>query len=355
MSNQIQLVLDEVCVELDQLQITGEKVDAFKNVVKNIVDAQIIPALYDLAKRCPSSLEDKDPLELFQEALILFKDELTDPVKNLFDSKLIQDLLGHENAEHAKKVVLGIIHGKIDLEKYAKAHWSLQDLFEGVIYPLLGGPENAWKVINTVYSDTYYTGLNYNHVNGKKIQGEYTLLDKPTYEGKYDFSNVEKGDIVFSDLGFALADHFSGHCAIVDGWVDGWYKKDDGSLGKTEYLRVIEANQYGVSYGLLDDTRIENDHLSVLKVHSTKEQKLDAVQFCNEQLGKNYNIPIFLSEDVDPNASAWYCSELVWAGYMNQGIDIQSNDYYQADIPGILPWEIFYSSNVDVIISYNNI
>ncbi len=96
------------------------------------------------------------------------------------------------------------------------------------------------------------------------------------------------------------------------------------------------------------------DQMTVLRISDASDEQIEAAtQFCESQLGKNYNIPIFLSEDVDADAGAWYCSELVWAGYMNQGIDIQSNDYYAADIPGILPWEILYYNNAKAIIGWN--
>ncbi len=276
-------------------------------------------------------------------------------VYNFASNDVIKHLFSEEKINNFVNLMNGIVTKRIDLKKYAKSNWSLQDLFENVLYPLFGddeqAKEKAWELIFSVYSDNYYTGLNFNHSNGEKINGTYELLDKPTYTNKFSWENISRGDVVFSARGFGLYGHYSGHCAIVDGWYDAKVK---GSNDTVKYLRVIEANQFGVSYGLLDDIRMFDDKISVLHISDANIRQIEAAaEFCDSQLGKNYNIPLFLSEDVSKNTSAWYCSELIWAAYMNQGIDIQSNEYFQGDIPGILPWEILYYKNAKVITSWN--
>lgn len=321
----------------------------------NLLEQNIKPVLQTITSKTPDVEEWQDPLEIFQEVLVLFHDDIMNAINKVCENQFVQFLFGEEKINHFINLWEGILTKQIDLEKYAKNNWSLQDIFEGILYPLFGegeqAKEKAWELIFSVYSDTYYTGLDFNHKNGERIQGTYELLDTPTYTNKYAWDNVKRGDVVFSAQGFALGGHYSGHCAIVDGWYNA---KVQGTDEVVQYLRVVEANQFGVSYGLLDDVRMVKDQMTVLRISDASDEQIEAAtQFCESQLGKNYNIPIFLSEDVDADAGAWYCSELVWAGYMNQGIDIQSNDYYAADIPGILPWEILYYNNAKAIIGWN--
>lgn len=324
----------------------------------NIVNEEMSPIFAKIIANTPTIDERKDPMDIFQEVLSFFRDDIMGGINVICHHPFVVGLFGQERLDQFTKLWRQILGKEISLKEYAKSHWSLQDIFEGILYPLCGegeqGKEKAWELIFSVYSDTYYTGLNYNHKNGDEIQGNYQLLDKPTYaKNKYDWKKVQPGDIVFSNQGFALGGHYSGHCAIVDGW---YTAPIQGLNEYATYLRVIEANQYGISYGLLDDVRMDSEQMTVLHIaKASKDQRLAALQFCEAQLGKHYNIPIFLSEDTSPDTAAWYCSELVWAAYKNQGIDIQSNEYYTADIPGILPWEIYFYKDSEIVIDWNAI
>ncbi|MDE6477592.1 MAG: hypothetical protein K2L48_05505 [Mycoplasmoidaceae bacterium] len=47
------------------------------------------------------------------------------------------------------------------------------------------------------------------------------------------------------------------------------------------------------------------DQMTVLHIANATNRQIEAAtEFCESQLGKNYNIPIFLSEDVDADAAA---------------------------------------------------
>ena len=74
---------------------------------------------------------------------------------------------------------------------------------------------------------------------------------------------------------------------------------------------------------------------------ATANQKNKAVDFCISQLGKKYFLD--LAKNTSKNQKDWYCSELVWAAYKNQGIDIESNDFFNE--PGVTPRDIVNSSN----------
>lgn len=355
MTDQFESVCNQLLSTVSSNRNIPQKYKNYAQQLFNAVYQDFAPALETLVDKTSDIKEEQDPLEIFQEILVLFHDDIMNGINKLCDSSIVKFLFSEEKINNFKNVWEGILTKQIDLEKYAKENWSLQDIFENILYPLFGEGEQAkqkaWELIFSVYSDTYYTGLNINHKNGDPINDSYELISKPTYTNRYAWNDIKRGDIVFSAQGFAIGGHYSGHCAIVDGWYNAKVK---GTNEIATYLRVVEANQFGVAYGLLDDVRMYKEQMSVLHITDANDKQIEAAtEFCESQLGKNYNIPIFLSEDVDPNASAWYCSELVWAGYMNQGIDIQSNDYYQADIPGILPWEIFYSNSAKIVTSWN--
>lgn len=57
---------------------------------------------------------------------------------------------------------------------------------------------------------------------------------------------------------------------------------------------------------------------------ATSTQKNDAVQFCELQIGKKYGIgmPLITSCEYSTTTIDWYCTELVWAAYYRQGINI---------------------------------
>lgn len=72
------------------------------------------------------------------------------------------------------------------------------------------------------------------------------LPEEPSY-GKYDFSGVKAGDILYEGTGFG---GLTGHIAIVEGWFhDDTYDVD--------YIRLIESVSDGVVRSYLDDDRFE--------------------------------------------------------------------------------------------------
>lgn len=144
-------------------------------------------------------------------------------------------------------------------------------------------------------------------------------LSEAANYSKYNLlSVVKKGDIVQeTDGGIA---YYSGHIAIIQG------KYYDLGYGQF-YLRTIEAGISGVVYGAFDDSRYDYRGINVYHVtDATDEQKKDAVNFCVDQLGKAYDLSAVLWETGEckysTDSKQWYCSELVWAAYYNQGINL---------------------------------
>ena len=161
---------------------------------------------------------------------------------------------------------------------------------------------------------------------------DYTGTSCPT-EANYDQKNlldvVKKGDIIYeANGGFGI----TGHIAIVEGI----FSDSDG----TSYIRIIEAISDGVVRSIIDDTRYNEKDAFILRVHGATDQQIDnAVEFCLSQLGKKYAIDF--RKDTDPFQTDWYCSELVWAGYKNQGIDIETTALFNE--PGVTPRDILNS------------
>lgn len=151
---------------------------------------------------------------------------------------------------------------------------------------------------------------------------------------KYNLlSVVQPGDIIYeANGGFGI----TGHIAIVE-------SISTGSNG-TRYIRIVEAIDVGVVRSVLDDTRVDDKAVTIYRVkNATSSQKNSAINFCISQLGDSYSLD--LQKDTSSSETDWYCSELVWAAYKNQGIDLETTD----SLPGITPSEIKNSSKVNKI------
>lgn len=136
---------------------------------------------------------------------------------------------------------------------------------------------------------------------------------------KYNIlDTVKKGDILQETDGIVA--QYTGHIALVQGkYWDTDYKQ--------YYIRTIEAGSAGVVYGVFDDSRYEDRGIYVHYVTNATSTNLSgAISFCQNQLGKGFNWGAVLmgigSCSTNTSAQSWYCSELVWAAFYNQGINL---------------------------------
>lgn len=169
--------------------------------------------------------------------------------------------------------------------------------------------------------------------DGKWYYNTGTSLPNPANYSKYNLLNVlKKGDIIYEKKGgFGI----TGHIAIVEG-------RYYSSAHKQYYIRVVEAISDGVVRSVLEDTRIDDKGVSVLRVKGASNTVASkATDFCIGQLGKAYMLDF--KKDTSPKEPDWYCSELVWAGYYIQGYNIETTGFYNE--PGITPRDINNSSN----------
>ncbi|MBQ1410530.1 MAG: hypothetical protein IIY94_04565 [Oscillospiraceae bacterium] len=153
---------------------------------------------------------------------------------------------------------------------------------------------------------------------------------------KYDLLDVvEKGDVIFEkNGGYGI----TGHTAIVEGI----YPRNDGT-GRY-YIRLIEAlsnKEGGVTRSILDDTRVDDKAVTILRVSGATSTKVNnAVSFCQGELGSRYFLDF--AKDHSASETDWYCSELVWAAYYNQGINIEVGGLHGE--PGVTPRDILRCS-----------
>jgi len=140
--------------------------------------------------------------------------------------------------------------------------------------------------------------------------------------------NIQIGDILLSRsqglLGELLAligsNDFWTHTAIYVG---------DG--------KIVEAIGTGVKLTSITDWDYPNktcvEVRRVKEVDTTKISKV--IGFISSQIGKPYSY-YYLDKSYSPNTISWYCSELVWAAYMQVGINIE----YTPDEWVVSPQEI---------------
>jgi uncharacterized protein YycO len=161
-----------------------------------------------------------------------------------------------------------------------------------------------------------------------------TSLPQAADYSTYNLLNtVQKGDIIFeANGGYGI----TAHTAIVEGI---FYS----SSLQQYYIRVIEAIDDGVVRSVLDDERVNDKGVTVLRVTgATSTQVFGALNFCLSQLGKGYSLDF--AKDTSSSEADWYCSELIWAGFYNRGINIETTGIYNE--PGITPRDILNCSKV---------
>lgn len=154
----------------------------------------------------------------------------------------------------------------------------------------------------------------------------------------YDYSNIEEGDIIYETNTILFN---AGHTAIV-------YDIAKQS-GVGDYIQTIEAVGSGVTFGFLDDSRMVDFQIIILRVPNASDNEIAAAKyFSYQQLGKSYFLnPLRLNTSIE--STSWYCSEMTYAAYLYAGINIGvkkdnfGNDVYLSQ--GCIPSDIYNSYN----------
>jgi uncharacterized protein YycO len=121
---------------------------------------------------------------------------------------------------------------------------------------------------------------------------------------------LEPGDIIFFEC--------RNYSHFYAGWDHcGLYIGNNEFIHASEYLGVVIKQNISLFFKFDID-------IVFGKVKSANEtQKLKAIEFAESQIGKPYLITF--PKDPCPSSKEWYCSELLWAAYLHQGIDIDKN------------------------------
>jgi parallel beta-helix repeat (two copies) len=215
------------------------------------------------------------------------------------------------NAWHSPEKITYTYNGKT-YTNYLGNYWS--DYEEK--YPA------ANEIDSTGIWDTPYS-IDSDADNYPLVEGFENYVAIPTPEWRKD---VHVGDVLYdkdSLYSSALGLLSIGHVGIYVG------------NGLT-----IEAESDGVDYHSIYEWDYTRKNVYLLGVSCSNEIQERTASFAMEQWGKDYDNN-WLQKSSDPNSESWYCSELVWAAYYNQGIDIN----YRSPAPGAVRPRDIYMDN----------
>jgi len=244
-----------------------------------------------------------------------------------------------------KHLIFGYVATANSSQKVGAALWAQNEV--GCRYQHLPknsqkGSNNRWYDSELVWAAYYNQGIDIdeNSWNNPKlvtIQEIIDDFDTETYIINPVPSYVQRGDIVLMDMKghvilWSIPGYSNDHAAIYLG-----HEFRDGSY-------FIHASVRGVTYITYDMCHLVFEHFTFYYVNNANNSQIeDAIHWAVEQLGAKYQY--FFPEKLyrgmmelglkceDPNnsevetADRIYCTELAWAAYYNQGIDIDQNGW----------------------------
>jgi len=313
--NKLRIINFVVCLSILLLLAPANVLAATNINVEGLVSNEAIIELYDivdLEKDSVNTYEDEyDNFDELEEAYIeLIK--YADSIYGEINLSLDEFLLSYDDTLYTN-ITSYVDYYKNNLEdyKYNSHNYVLET-------PLI-----------TTYSSSSSSSSWYYNTGS-------SLPQKPKYT-KYGLTDkLKTGDIVYEAAGgFGI----TGHIAVVEG-------KYYNSTYSTYYIRLIEAISIGVCRGILDDQRMNEKQATIYRVsEATSAQRSSASYFMETQLGKPWGLNA--NKGYNSDRKAWYCSELAWAAYKRQGIDIDKDG-------GISVWpsDIAGSSETSQIVKY---
>lgn len=161
----------------------------------------------------------------------------------------------------------------------------------------------------------------------------------PTPEWRQD---LQPGDILYDPYSYVV-----GHAGLYIG--DGKVVEAQGDPINTNSSKVKETSITTWDYPERSDTyllRVKKP--SGIGDNQWQEIKDNAIQFAIGQEGKAYNWH-WWTKHSDPDSSSWYCSELVWAAYYNQGIDLEYHPETTVVVNPVSPIEIFKDDDIYIV------
>ena len=190
-------------------------------------------------------------------------------------------------------------------------------IISSLIYPVVNG-----------YSSTQ--NFNYKNI----INNKFHLTSKI-----YTL-NLKPGDIVWRWSYIPLITH----CMLFVG------------INEDNKYAFIEANSMeNVWMPEYDIDWVNSELFDLVARVNTTPTKIDgALEFAKEQVGKKFEY--IHEKEFNPDTEYWYCTELIWASFYSQGVDIDYNgweDNFYFNYPVIMPFEIYFDDDVDVYKLFN--
>ena len=147
-----------------------------------------------------------------------------------------------------------------------------------------------------------FSGAAINGIDIKK-DSSYTYLVPPY---------VRPGDIVFMEI--------NNYYYKIPGWDHcGIYVGNNEFIHAGSYLNCVAKH----NLAFFESLDIQIVYGKVITSNDT--QRINAIDFAEGQIGKPYNSQDLKDQSFD--SEDWYCSELVWAAYLSQGIDLDRNGW----------------------------
>lgn len=200
----------------------------------------------------------------------------------------------------------------LDLLEYTSQFGKENDLRREKLNLLQPDQETEETTENTASSTSSSGDANYILSSTSFSTTPSSEFKRQPYCSMYNYSSVMKGDIVWeTETSFFN----SGHNALI-------YNTSQPSSSYGPFIQTIEAVLGGVQYGFLDDLRMTEYKVVVLRVSGRTNTSADyAGYFARCQLGREYNLGI-RPLHTSITSENWYCSELVYACWKYAGIDI---------------------------------
>lgn len=231
---------------------------------------------------------------------------------------------------------------------------------DGAAYGAVPAAEWDIAVASSGDQDYILKGINDPEESGfdPEITPDEAFQRDPEYADRDLYGSLQEGDIIIEtkNEGLLLGGILNspGHAAYI-------YDVDKSSSGGT-YIQTIEAVAGGVQFGFLDDGRILDFGVVIVRTNGASADVIEkASEFVYAQLNEPYcfslsTAKLYFFDFMDPydeSADKWYCSELVNAAY-NYAY-FSDSDYFSAvnSTGNVLPADLLYYSRT-VYVPYGN-
>jgi uncharacterized protein YycO len=178
------------------------------------------------------------------------------------------------------------------------------------------------------------------------LKTKITNLDSITnLDDKSLHELFKPGDILIYQFRNSQRPQRVGHCQML--------REYDSNTKKFSLIDSYDSKNVGVVISNVSEEEIYNfapffyyEKIYIVKVNATDEQKNNAIDFAELQVGKKFdfrwkriNKNHNPEDSNDPNANEWYCSELPWAAYYNC-----NNSFPKEEPPG----GYIYGEGIDI-------